>query len=77
MVLLPDPNSDKRKIDNHIRPAGMTGSNEYVFIIIPTSYYPLYTWKADIHNDQLYYDSTVDQKFRDEDAKKAFQVCWL
>lgn len=49
----------------------MTGSNEYVFIIIPTSYYPLYTWKAE-PEDELFYEPS--QKSRDEDAKKAFQV---
>ena len=48
----------------------MTENNEYVFIIIPTNYFPLYTWKG--NDDALYFD--MDQKDRDEDARKAFQV---
>ena len=51
---------------------GMTGTNEYAFIIIPTNYFPLYDWKADPTKSQLYWDEK--QKDRDEDAKKAFQV---
>ena len=50
--------------------AGMTQGNEYVFIIIPTNYFPLYSWKA--ADDDLFYD--MSQKNRDEDARKAFQV---
>lgn len=48
----------------------MTESNEYVFIIIPANYYPLYDWKA--NGEGLLYDET--QKDMDEAAKKAFQV---
>ena len=50
----------------------MTQSNEYVFIIVPTNYFPLYSWEADPELDKLYWDET--QRDRDEDAKKAFQV---
>ena len=51
---------------------GMTGTNEYAFIIIPTNYFPLYDWKADPTKSELYWD--IKQRDRDEDAKKAFQV---
>ena len=51
---------------------GMTGTNEYAFIIIPTNYFPLYYWKADPTKSELYWD--IKQRDRDEDAKKAFQV---
>ena len=53
--------------------AGMTQSNEYVFIIIPTNYFPLYNWTAP--DDGLFYD--MSQRSRDEDARKAFQVARL
>ncbi|XP_063676012.1 atrial natriuretic peptide receptor 1-like isoform X2 [Bolinopsis microptera] len=55
--------------------AGMTQSNEYAFIIIPTNYFPLYSWKADPAYSNLYWDE--GQASRDEDAKKAFQSAFI
>ena len=52
--------------------SGMTQSNEYAFIIIPTNYFPLYSWKADPAYSKLYWEE--GQASRDEDARKAFQV---
>ena len=51
---------------------GMTQSNEYAFIIVPTNYFPQYTWKG--ADDELYYDQSQKGESRDEDALKAFQV---
>ena len=50
----------------------MTQSNEYAFIIVPTNYFPQYTWKG--ADDELYYDQSQKGESRDEDALKAFQV---
>ena len=52
--------------------SGMTQSNDYVFIIVPTNYFPLYTWEG--ADDELFYDESQKGKDRDEDAHKAFQV---
>ena len=50
----------------------MTQDNEYVFIIIPTNYFPRYNYSHD-PKDNLMRDSEKGAQ-RDDDARKAFKV---